>query len=329
VRALQIQRFGEPADALRVVELAPHALREGEVRVRVTAAGINPSDVANAKGAFPSTTLPRTIGRDYAGEIVEGPPDLIGLKVWGSGGDLGFTRDGTHAEFVDIPVGAVSEQPKNLSAEEAASAGVPFITACQALESARFQAGEWVIVTGAAGAVGSAAVELVHARGGLVIGLVKDASQAARLNKEKVQAAATSAADDLAEVVREATGGKGAGVALNGIGASVGGAIVASLAAGGRMAVYGAALGGREIQLDLFSLYRKRLEIVGVNTSYVDAIQGAAILNSLRQSFENGTLEPPRIAERYNLDEFAVAYDRVRTAAGKVVFDRINPASGV
>ena len=75
----------------------------------VRAAGINPSDVANARGPFPSTTLPRGIGRDFAGEIIEGLAQLVGLKVWGSGGDLGFTRDGTHAEMVDIPVEAVSE----------------------------------------------------------------------------------------------------------------------------------------------------------------------------------------------------------------------------
>jgi len=208
MRALQIQRFGEPAAALKLVDIEQAPLREGEVRVRVRAAGINPSDVAAAKGAFPNATLPRVIGRDFAGEIVQGPPELIGLEVWGSGGDLGFTRDGTHAEMIDIPREAVSQKPQNLSMEEDAVVGVPFTAAHMALESTRLKGGDWVIVTGAAGAVGSAAIELIHARGGFVISLVKDEHEASMLNRAKVQAVAKSESGDLAEVVRQATNGE-------------------------------------------------------------------------------------------------------------------------
>ncbi len=86
------------------------------------------------------------------------------------------------------------------------------------------------------------------------------------------------------------------------------------------MAVYSAAFGGREFQLDLFPFYRNRLELIGVNTAGADVIKGAVILNELRPLFETGSLDRPRIAERYSLDEFAVAYDRVRAGAGKVVF---------
>jgi NADPH2:quinone reductase len=320
MKALQIQKFGEPADALKIVELPLPALPNGYVRVRIKAAGINPSDVGNAKGVFASTTLPRVIGRDFAGEIVEGPPAWIGRKVWGSGGELGFSRDGTHAESIDIPADAVSEQPKNLSAEEAAAVGVPFITAYKALESTRQKRGEWVIVSGAVGAVGTALTDLIHARGGFVIGLVKDAQEQSRINRAKVQAVATSEAGDLREVVRDATGGRGADIASNGIGASISPALLASLATGGRMVVYSVAFGGNELQLDLRNLYKNSLEISGVNSSGVDVVQGAAILNQLRPLFENGSLDPPRIAERYALDQFAVAYNRVSSAAGKVVF---------
>jgi len=73
-------------------------------------------------------------------------------------------------------------------------------------------------VTGAAGAVGSAAIELIHARGGLVIALVKDARDETALDKTKAQAITTSETGNLGDVVRAATNGNGAGVALNGIG---------------------------------------------------------------------------------------------------------------
>jgi NADPH2:quinone reductase len=319
MKALQIQKFGEPADALKLAEITPKSLPKGEVRVRIKAAGINPSDLGNARGAFPSTTLPRVIGRDFAGEIVEGPRELIGLEVWGSGGDLGFTRDGTHAETIDIPIEAVSLKPKNLSAEEAAVVGVPFVTAYSALEATRHKRGEWAIITGAAGSVGSAAIELVYARGGFSIALVKDAREQAALDKNKVKAVATSEADNLAEVVREATNGRGADVALNGIGGTIAPVLISSLASGGRKAVYGAAYGGREFQLDLFPFYRNRLELIGVNTGDLDVVKCAPILDALRPLFESGSLDRPRIAERYPLDAFAVAYDRVRAGVGKVV----------
>ena len=97
-------------------------------------------------------------------------------------------------------------------------------------------------------------------------------------------------------------------------------ALISSLAAGGRMAVYGAAFRGREMQIDLFTFYRNRLELIGVNTIDIDVAQTLAILNQVRPLFENGSLDRPRIAERYSLDEFVTAYARVRAAAGKVVF---------
>jgi len=86
------------------------------------------------------------------------------------------------------------------------------------------------------------------------------------------------------------------------------------------MAVYGTAITGREMQLDLFTFYRKSLELFGVNTGNVAATKAAVILNELRPLFENGSLDQPRIVERFSLDQFAAAYDKVRAATGKVVF---------
>jgi NADPH:quinone reductase len=89
------------------------------------------------------TTLQRTPGRDFAGVVVEGPSNLVGTEVWGSGGDIGFTRDGSHAEFLVIPAVAVSAKPGNLSFEEAACVGVNFLTAYEGLfHRAHLQPGE-------------------------------------------------------------------------------------------------------------------------------------------------------------------------------------------
>ena len=319
MKALQIEQFGPPSEALKVVDVDDIPPGPEEVRVRIEAAGINPSDVGNVNGKFPVTRLPRIVGRDFAGTVVSGPEHLLGLPVWGSGGDIGFTRNGSHAEFINIPAAAVSRRPANVSAEEAAAVGVPFVTAWSALDLARFQPGEWVIVSGAAGAVGSAAVELVRARGGQVIALVRDEVESQKLDRGKVNAVAQSSRNDLEPVVREATGGKGADVALNGIGASVLPAFLNSLARGGRMTIYSVAFGGREATLDLFALYRKGHQLLGLDTVAIDVVQGAKILSQLRPLFESGRLSKPRITERYPLSDGPRAYDRVASANGKVV----------
>ena len=64
-------------------------------------------DVKNVSGHFEHTVLPRTPGRDFSGVVADGPADWIGADVWGTGGDIGFTRDGTHAEFIKIPLAAL------------------------------------------------------------------------------------------------------------------------------------------------------------------------------------------------------------------------------
>jgi len=320
LKAVQITKFGEPDDVVKVVDVESASLGPGEVRVKVEAAGINPSDIGNIRGLFPDTRLPRVVGRDFAGQIVEGPAQLIGQQVWGSGGDIGFTRDGAHAEFIVVPAAAATRRPANLSAEQAAAVGVPFSTAYVSLENARLVPGEWVLVSGAAGAVGSAALELVKALGGRAIALVRDKTQIPMLDMSRVEAVATSEPDNIAEVVKTATGGHGVNIALNGVGASVFQPILASLAEGGRMAVYSVTLGGREVKVDLFPLYRKRLELIGINSIPLDAVRAAAILTQLVPLFESGKISPPRVAERYPLEEAVKAYDRVRSAQGKVAF---------
>jgi len=95
MRAAKIKAFGEN---LEIVEVAD-PVADGETAVVcIEAASINPSDVKNVGGAMQQTTLPRIPGRDFAGVVEAGPVEWIGAEVWGTGGDVGFTRDGTHAQ---------------------------------------------------------------------------------------------------------------------------------------------------------------------------------------------------------------------------------------
>src|SRR5262249_30494626 len=83
-------------------------------------AAINPSDVKAAIGLMPYAVFPRTSGRDYAGVVIEGPSGTVGREVFGSSGDLGIRRDGTHATHLAVEAEATVEKPKGLSWEEAA-----------------------------------------------------------------------------------------------------------------------------------------------------------------------------------------------------------------
>lgn len=319
MRAVFIQRHGD-IDDLVVSDIARPTPREGEVLVAVQAAGINPSDVASFQGRFTGSVLPRVLGRDFAGRVVEGPAASIGLPVWGTGGDLGIGRDGTHAEYLALPQPAAAPRPTNLSAEEAAVVGVPFVAAFAALfRAGQLEPGQWVIVSGAAGAVGQAAAQLAKAKGASVIGLVKGADEAGPHTSPFLDAIAQSEANNLEAVVREATQGRGADLALNGVGSSIMATLFQSLAEHGRQVVY-SSVGGREFALDIASLYRKQQALLGMTTQFLDASQCAAILNEIAPLFESGKIKPSGIVQRFPLSRAREAYQRVASGrSGKVV----------
>src|SRR2546422_3581374 len=181
MQALQIDHHG-PVSALTVRDVPRPEFSPQEVLIEIHAAALNPSDIASAEGRFDHAPLPRILGHDFAGRVCEGPADLIGQDVWGSGGDLGIWRDGTHAEYLAIPRDGVALRPRALSVEEAATVGVPFFTAWAALlDRGGLQAGEWVIIAGAAGAVGRAAGQLAAGGDPKGIGLCKNARRDARV----------------------------------------------------------------------------------------------------------------------------------------------------
>src|ERR1700758_5201481 len=153
IRSLRFAEFGPPS-VLRIEEVAIAEPGEGEALVRVKAAAINPSDIGDVAGRFKKTTLPRTPGRDFAGVVVNGKR-REGEEVWGSAPDLGIVRDGSHAEYVVVPVETLSPKPKSLSMAQAAAIGVPYITAwASVVNTAQIQAGETMLIVGAGGAVG-------------------------------------------------------------------------------------------------------------------------------------------------------------------------------
>ena len=170
MRALRFTQFGDPEFC--TCGSAGSDRHGREAVIRVEAASVNPSDVKNVAGPMDWTVLPRTPGRDFAGVVVSGPPEWQGAEVWGTGGDTGFTRDGSHAELMSVPVEALVRKPERLSFDEASTVGVNFVVAWYgAVETAQLAAGETIAVFGVSGGVGGAVAQIAHALGAKVIGV--------------------------------------------------------------------------------------------------------------------------------------------------------------
>ena len=284
MKALRFNEYGQP-DVLRVSEIATPEPRPGEVLIKVIAAAINPSDVKNVAGVF-SATLPRTPGRDFAGKVVSAG-EWQGREVWGSGVGFGVIRDGAQSEYISLPVEWLSVKPANLSMAQAATIGVPYITAWSALVVAgNIQPGETLLVTGSSGAVGYAAIQIAHWKGARVIGVgISD-------RHSEADVYVNSRTQDVLAAVALATNGRGADIVLDAVGGASFEMALKSLRQGGRQIAI-TSTGIRRVEFDLIDFYHRQLQLIGVDTMKLTGREIASIFDELRAGFETGSLQPP------------------------------------
>ena len=317
MRALLFKAFGDPS-VLELAEVAAPAAGETMALVRVMAASINPSDVKNVAGAMKQTTPPRIPGRDFAGVVEAGPAEWIGAAVWGTGGDVGLTRDGTHAELIAVPAASLRRKPDTLCFDQAASVGVNYMAAWCGLEAAGLKAGETVLLIGAGGGVGGAAAQIAHRLGARVIG----ADRRAPHPEAPIHGIAEKlilGAEDLPAEVRVATGGAGANVVFDLVGGVMFRNAVNCLALRGRL-VEIAATGQREVSFDLADFYHNESRLYGVDTLKRDLTASAEVLEALTPGFVAGDYRAAPIAETCGLGEAQAAYRKVAAgSAGRVV----------
>ena len=182
MRAAWYEKQGPAGEVLTVGEMPDPDPGAGEVRIRISASGINPGDVKKRQDAFSyGMPYPRVIphsdgaGRvDRVGEGVSG--EWVGRAVWCFGAQS-YRPFGTAAEFTVVPVEQAVPLPQNASAEQGACLGIPGITAHRAVHVAGPVNGRSVLVQGAAGSVGMCAVQLARRAGAHVIGTVMSAAE--------------------------------------------------------------------------------------------------------------------------------------------------------
>jgi NADPH2:quinone reductase len=315
MRAVVIHQFGDPK-VLKVEEVPTPEPGPDEVLVEIRTAAINPSDVKNVAGAMHGTTLPRIPGRDFSGVVVNGAGEK-GQEVWGTGGDIGFTRDGSHAEYLLLPVTGVTPKPRALSMEAAGNAGLTFVTAWSAMiTAAEIKTGETAVVIGAAGGVGSAAVQIARARGARVIGVVRSEKDSSAAHENGADEVVVSGSGNLSDAVRSATKDHGADVVFDTSGMMFDDAIEMA-AMGGRVAIISAPSDGKAT-FNLRSLYRKELRVIGVDTRRLDATDCAKLLAQMTSYFESGQFIA-KPGQAFSLDRAVEAYEQAAHGGGRVV----------
>jgi NADPH:quinone reductase len=323
MRALRFNQFGDPG-VLHVAEMPDPVATAREAVIRVEAASVNPSDINNVAGQMDWTVLPRTPGRDFAGVVISGPPAWHGAAVWGTGGDVGFTRDGSHAELMSVPVEALVRKPERLSLDEASAVGVNFVVGWYGVvETAQLAAGETIAIFGVSGGVGGAVAQIARAIGAKVIGVDR------RPPGPETPAAAVidhfvvfDPAADVGADIKKLTGGAGVQVVYDAVGGVTTPAALASLAHRGRLVVI-SAIGPRTVEVDLKDLYHNETRILGTDSGKLSVVESAWYLQKMAPYFESGEFRPLPIAATYSLNEGPQAYQAVADRiAGRVV---INP----
>ena len=317
-RALNIaaQAASPEAIAVELVEFGANRPSEGDVTIEVRAAGINPSDAKAMLGIMPSAVFPRTPGRDFAGVVVDGPRDLVGLEVWGTGGDVGISRNGSHAERLVLPRAAIVAKPASLSMVQAGTVGVPFLTAYEGLRRAGYPAADsTVAVFGASGKVGQAVVQLA-ARARARVFAIDRRGDAPRGHACAPVRYIDASREKPSEAIRAETGGKGAAIVFNTVGSPWFAEGNAALAKRGTH-VFISTL-ERSVPFDIFAFYRGMHTYAGVDSLAITASECAPVFDALRPGFEDGSLRPFEVAPeaRFPLEEANRAYRAVLAGAG-------------
>lgn len=342
MKAVVLRAFGS-ADVLRLEDVPRPTPRPDEVLVRVHAVSVNRSlDLGVRAGQRRSRiSLPLVLGVDPSGVVAETGADVSDLAVgdrvavassircqvcrWCVAGDeadcpngvrIGVDRWGGYAEYVAVPARNAYRIPDAVSFAEATVVMRHFPTAFHLLELAQLRAGEWLLVMGAAGALGSCGVQVGKLLGATVVAGAGASDRVAATRQYGADHGVNYRAADLAAEVERVTDGRGVDVVFENIGdPELWPRAFASLARGGRLVTAGAHAGG-VVGLDVRRLYNRRLTVIGgagANRRDIDRSFAAAASGEIRAII--GRVMPLAIAAE------AHRWAEDRHSIGKVILD--------
>jgi NADPH2:quinone reductase len=321
MKAIVCKAWGPP-DSLELQDLPDRVPGPGEVAVDVRAAGVNFPDVLTVQGKYQvKPPLPFTPGNEFAGVVRALGEGVRGLQVGDS--VIGFTQTGAFAQQAVAPAAALMPMPPGMDFDTAAAITLTYGTSHHAVvDRGQLKAGETMLVLGAAGGVGLAAIEIGKAIGARVI--------AAASSPEKLEVCRAHGADvlidytkeDLREALKAATGGKGPDVIYDPVGGPYSEPALRSIAYRGRHLVIGFAAGDiPKLPWNLMLL--KSASVVGVfwgDFARREPQANAAAMREMLGWMAEGKLRP-LVSKRYALAETAQALNDMaeRKVTGKVV----------
>ena len=322
MKAIRVQEFGGP-EVLRLEDMPTPQPGAGQVLIRMHAAGVNPVETYIRAGTYARLPeLPYTPGNDGSGVVEQVGPGVTEFKT----GDRVYTAgsvSGTYAEFALCKMDQVHSLPANASFAQGAAMGTPYATAYRGMfQRAEARPGETVLVHGASGGVGTAAVQLAHARGLRVFGTAGSDEGRKLAREQGAHEVFDHRAPDHFEQIMKATGGRGVDVIVELLANVNLGKDLTILAKGGRVAIVGSR--GR-VEIDPRDTMQRDADLRGMVLPNTPPAEMASIHAALVAGLENGTLRPV-IGKEFRLAEAAEAHRAVmkQGAIGKIILRTSN-----
>jgi len=321
MKAMVCKDWG-PADSLELQELPDLVPGPGQVAVDVRAAGVNFPDVLTVQGKYQvKPPLPFTPGNEFAGVVRAVGDDVRGVAV----GDrvIGFTQTGAFAEQALAPATVLMPMPPGMDFDTAAAITLTYGTSHHAVvDRGQLKAGETMLVLGAAGGVGLAAIEIGKALGARVIAAASSADKLAVCREHGADVLIDYTQEDLREALKAATNGKGPDVIYDPVGGPYSEPALRSIAYRGRHLVIGFAAGDiPKLPWNLMLL--KSASVVGVfwgDFARREPQMNLAAMREMLGWMAEGKLKP-LVSKRYALADTAQALNDMaaRKVTGKVV----------
>jgi putative PIG3 family NAD(P)H quinone oxidoreductase len=322
MRAIEISKPGNP-DVLVEVERPTPSPAQGEVLVKVAAAGVNRPDVMQRMGHYPPppgiTDIP---GLEIAG-VIEALGD--GVDGWRAGDRVtALVAGGGYAEYCVAPGPQCLPIPANVDVVHAAAIPETFFTVwTNVFERGRLKAGESILIHGGSSGIGTTAIQLAHALGARVFATAGSAEKCAACERLGAAGAINYRDTDFVAAVKEATGGKGVDVVLDMVGGDYFPRNMDALAMDGRL-VSIAVLNGVKATINILTLMQRRLTLTGSTLRTRPVAEKGAIATALRRHvwplLEAGTVSPV-IHATFPLRDAAEAHRVMESGAhvGKLV----------
>lgn len=322
MKALIFNQTGDPKEVLSLSELERPIPKEHEVLIKVLASPINPSDSFFIQGTYRfKPEFPQVAGLEGAG-MIEALGDNVHLPV---GALVSFTSRGrgVWAEYIIAREEDIIILPNDFPVEKAAQFYLNPFTAWGLLDESTVKERGWLLLTAANSTVSKIVIQLARIRNSRIVAVVRDLQQSQEL-KAQGATEVLKQDDELIDKINEITSGKGSDAALDAVGGTAGTNVLQSMAAGGKVIIYGL-LSKEPVQFHNSLIIYKNLHIKGFGIrGYLQSqtkLQRTEMINTLTEIMAKPSFQLP-IEKSFPLEQFKEAFsaEAQRGRKGKIIF---------